>query len=79
MPPKKSKHRASKIRHLHGSQQLNKNVHNQVNGISQDLETGGPNLAIVKFWGILFFKGEHNILRLQPFTCIHSLKLSIKS
>ena len=36
-------------------------------GHSQDLETGCPKLAIIKFWaGILFFKGEHNILRLKP-------------
>ena len=31
-------------------------------GLSQDLETGSPKLAIVKFWDILFFKGEHNTL-----------------
>ena len=34
-------------------------------GLSQDLETGCQNLAIVKFWGILFFNGVHYILRLQ--------------
>ena len=35
-------------------------------GLSQDLETECPELAFVKFWGILFFKGDLNILRLQP-------------
>ena len=35
-------------------------------GLGQDLETGCPKLAIVKFWGILFLNGEHNVLRLQP-------------
>ena len=34
-------------------------------GLSQDLETGCPKLAIVKLLGFLFFKGEHTILRLQ--------------
>ena len=29
----------------------------------QDLETGWPKLPILKFLGILFFKGDHNILR----------------
>ena len=30
-----------------------------VQGLSQDLETGCPKLAIVKFWGVLFFdKGD---------------------
>ena len=31
-----------------------------VQGFSQDLETGCPKLAIVKFWGIQIFKGDHN-------------------
>ena len=35
-------------------------------GLSQDLETGCPNLAIVKFLGIQIFKGDHNILIFQP-------------
>ena len=35
-------------------------------GKLQDLEIGNPKLAIVKFWGILFLKGSHNTLRLQP-------------
>ena len=35
-------------------------------GLSQDLETGCPKLIIVKFWGVLFFKGGHNVLRLPP-------------
>ena len=37
-----------------------------VQGLSQDLEIGCPKLAIVKFWGIQIFKGDHNILRFQP-------------
>ena len=47
--------------------------------LSQDLETGCPKLAILKFWGVLFFKGFHNILRLKPRTCIHLLKYGIIS
>ena len=43
------------------------------------LETRCPKLAIVTFWGVQFFKGDHNILRLQAQTCIYSLKLGIKS
>ena len=35
-------------------------------GLSQDLETGCLKLAIVKYLGIQIFKGDHNILRLQP-------------
>ena len=35
-------------------------------GLSQDLETGCPKLAIVKFMGVHIFKGDHNILRFQP-------------
>ena len=35
-------------------------------GLSQDLETWYQNLAIVKCLGVLFFKVDHNILRLQP-------------
>ena len=34
-------------------------------GLSQDLETGCQKLAIVNFLGILFFKEDPNILRLQ--------------
>ena len=30
---------------------------------SQDFETGCPKLAIVKLFGVLFFKEDHNILR----------------
>ena len=32
-------------------------------GLSQDLETGCPKLATVKFCGVQIFKGDHNILR----------------
>ena len=35
-------------------------------GLSQDLETGCLNLAIVKFLGVQIFKGKHNILTFQP-------------
>ena len=30
--------------------------------LSQDLENGCPKLAIVTFWGVLFFKGDHSKL-----------------
>ena len=36
----------------------------EAHGLSQDLETGCPKLAIISIFGILFFKGEHNLLRL---------------
>ena len=45
----------------------------QHHGPSQDLETGCPKLPIVKFWGILFFKGDHNILKLQPQTYFYGI------
>ena len=35
-------------------------------GVSQDLETGCLKLAIVKFFGVQIFNGEHNILIFQP-------------
>ena len=35
----------------------------QHRGVSHDLETGCPQLAIVNFMGVLFFKGDHSILR----------------
>ena len=31
-------------------------------GLSQDLETGCPNLPIVKFLGVIFFKGDSEII-----------------
>ena len=34
--------------------------------LSQDLETGCLNLAVVKFLGVQIFKGDHNILIFQP-------------
>ena len=34
------------------------------NGLNQDLRTGCPKLAIIKYLGVLFFKIDHNILRL---------------
>ena len=32
----------------------------------QDLETGCPELAMIKFWGVLIFKGDLNTFILQP-------------
>ena len=34
-----------------------------VQNLIQDLETGCPKLAIVKFWGVHIFMGDHNILK----------------
>ena len=34
--------------------------------LSQDLETGCLELAVVKFLGVQIFKGDHNILIFQP-------------
>ena len=34
-------------------------------GLSQNLETGGLKLAIVKSLGVQSFKGDHNILKFQ--------------
>ena len=34
-------------------------------GLSQDLETGCPKLAIVKSLGVQKFNGDHNTLRFQ--------------
>ena len=34
--------------------------------LSQDLETGCLKLAVVKFWGVQIFKGDHNIFIFQP-------------
>ena len=34
--------------------------------LSQDLETECLKLAVVKFWGVQIFKGDHNILIFQP-------------
>ena len=42
--------------------------------LSQDLETGCLKLAFLIFWGFLFFKGDNNLLRLQPQRCIHSVE-----
>ena len=40
--------------------------YNDMQGLSQELETGCLKLAIVKFLGVRIFKGVHNILRFQP-------------
>ena len=42
--------------------------------LSLDLETGCLKLAVVKFLGVQIFKGDHNILIFQPYTCINSSK-----
>ena len=34
--------------------------------LSQDVESGCLKLAVVKFLGVQFFKGDHNILIFQP-------------
>ena len=43
-------------------------------GLSQDLGTGCPKLAILKFWGVQICKGDHNIPRFQPYTCMNLSK-----
>ena len=40
-------------------------------GLSQDLETGCPELVIVKYLGVQLIKGDHNIFRFQPLICIN--------
>ena len=35
---------------------------NSRQGLRQDLEIWCSKLAIVNFWGVLFFKGDHKIL-----------------
>ena len=46
-----------------------------IQGLSQDLETGYPILAIVKFWGVPLFKGDLNIYSdyNHKVTCIMSI------
>ena len=43
---------------------LAENVYQQC--LSQDLETVCLKLAVVKYLGVLIFKGDHNILIFQP-------------
>ena len=45
-----------------------------IQSLSQELETGCLKLAIVKFLGVQIFKGDHNILRLQQYTCLYLSK-----
>ena len=53
--------------HEKGSLQNDKYYQNsQDHALSQDHVTGWPKLAIVNFLGVLFFKEDHNILRLEP-------------
>ena len=47
------------IIHIPGKQQSA--IHYREQGLSQDLETGCPKLAIVQFWGVQFFKGDLNV------------------
>ena len=42
------------------------NMHVGIQGLSQDLGTGCPKMAIVKILGVQIFKGDHNILIFQP-------------
>ena len=44
-------------------------------GFSQGFETGCPKLAIVKFWCVLFIKGDQNILRWLPKACIYLIEI----
>ena len=46
----------------------------EIQGLSQELENGCLKLAIVKFLGVQIFKGDHNILRFQPLTCLYLSK-----
>ena len=55
------------------SPELSDRVESQ--GLSQDLETGCPKLPIVKFLGVQNVKGDHNILRFQPYTYIKFIKI----
>ena len=43
-------------------------------GLSQELETGCLKLAIVKSLGVQIFKGDHNILKFQLYTCLYLSK-----
>ena len=55
---------------------LESNIFNQ--SLSQDLEPGCPKFTFVTFWvPFLFFKGDHNTLRLQWRISIYLLKWSI--
>ena len=47
--------------------------------LSQDLETGCLKLAVVKSLGVQIFKGDHNILIFQQYTCINSSKKALIS
>ena len=48
-------------------------------GLSQDVDTRCPKLAILKFRGVLFFKGDQNILGSQTQTSIYLVKEGIIS
>ena len=50
----------------HGGKVMPQETPTLTQGLSQDHETGCPKLTIFKFLGVLFFKEDHNILRLQP-------------
>ena len=43
------------------------NTYTVLQGLSQDLETGCPKLAIAKILGVLFSKGDHNILEVYSY------------
>ena len=44
-------------------------------GLSQDLETGCPKLAIVKILGVQIFKGDHNILKISSINMYEFIKI----
>ena len=46
--------------------------------LSQELETGCPKLAIVTFWGVLFFKGDRGRQYTQIKTKIMYLLIEIR-
>ena len=59
--------------------EISLSIRNPRQGLSQDLKTGYLKLPIAKFWGALFFKGDHICSDCQPFTYIYLLKKSMIS
>ena len=46
-----------------------------IQGLSQALETGCLKLAIVKFWGVQIFKGDHNKLMISTINMYEFIKI----
>ena len=44
--------------------------------LRKDLEAGAEKYVIVKFWGVLFFKGD-NMIRLLTSVCVYLLPKDI--